>query len=171
MSFSSENKVYNIVWFQAVWWGMVYLQQYAIIGGLLLVGLHFALMESDRINELFYSFVVAALGLGMDSFLAWYGILNFRPGEIFNLYPPVWLMVLWISFSCTLRFSLKTIISKLWLAVPLGGLGGAGSYIAGAKLGVLELGADLSSSGPVLVGVWACLFALFSVGNRLFDEL
>ena len=79
-------------------------------------------------------------------------------------------MVLWISFSCTLRFSLKTIVSKLWLSVPLGGLGGAGSYIAGAKLGVLDLGGDMTIVGVTLVGVWACLFALFSVGSGQLDN-
>lgn len=170
MSMISENKVYNMLWFQAVWWGMVYLRELTIPAAMAFVVIHFVFMKANRVDELLYSLVVVVLGLGMDTYLAWKGVLNLTPGEIYSVYPPLWLVLLWLSFSCTLRFSLKTIVSNIWLAVPLGALGGAGSYLAGAELGVIEFGPDITSTGLTLVGVWGCLFALFSVVNRMLED-
>ncbi|WP_445400080.1 DUF2878 domain-containing protein [Zobellella sp. An-6] len=118
----------------------------------LLLAIHFVFTPSRRADM--RVLVLAALGLGVDTGLVWSGVFAFAGW-------PWWLALLWMGFVLTLGHSLVWLrrFSPGLLALT-GALAGASSYLAGWKLGAVQLPLGLWASSAILVPIWAVLLPL-----------
>jgi hypothetical protein len=96
----------------------------------------------------------------VDSANLWLGVLAQNGSPRFPYLCPLWLAALWAAFGTTLRSSLSWLAGRYWLSAGLGALAGAGSYVAGAKLGAATLNPDRLYSIAVLAVTWAALMPL-----------
>lgn len=132
------TKVANFIIFQSAWFAAAYLHNH--FGALLCASL--GLINIFPFDEMFRRRVFAALlviiiGLANDYLLYYFKIIIF-PGQSFT-FLPLWLLAIWLAFSSTLHSSLFWLRKLNLLQQSLvGGIGGAVSYVAGAKLGAVE---------------------------------
>ena len=78
-------------------------------------------------------------GLVTDSLLVSCGLLSFEVGILVDGVAPPWIVLLWIQFATTLRFSLRRLLSNTWLKSATGAIAGPAAYAAGAELGVVSV--------------------------------
>jgi hypothetical protein len=72
---------------------------------------------------------------------------------------------LWVSFALTINHSLSWLKNKVVLQVFFGGIGGPLAYLAGQKLGAIELTSD--NTPYILIVSWAILTPLiFFFSNK-----
>ena len=150
------HKLINAALFQACWFCAILLGwTYALIP-LAAMAMHGILFESKQHR---YRFVILFVVLGclFDSAMkaaGHYTFVNNASGLI-----PLWLVCLWCGFALTLASSMswwqrypKAFVVACALAAPM-------SYLAGMRLGALEI----TSTGFVLISLaWSCL-ALFVI--------
>ncbi|OOE55490.1 DUF2878 family protein [Salinivibrio kushneri] len=76
---------------------------------------------------------------------------------------PLWLLLLWLGF-CSFVWLMRDLIlaRAFWFMTALGSLGGASSYWAGERLGVLSFPQSLWVTGAVLIGVWL-VYSIFLI--------
>jgi hypothetical protein len=69
--------------------------------------------------------------------------------------PPPWLLALWAQFATTFRFSLRRVMTRPWSAMLFGAVGGPVAFLAGERLGAVELAVPLWPALARLVVAWA----------------
>lgn len=102
--------------------------------------------------------LLSGIGILLDSLWMVAGLTVFQD----TLWPqapliPLWLMVLWIGFSATLRHSMRFLLGRPLLAAILGAIAAPISYATGAHL------AEVTITTATLVAVgtsWAALLAI-----------
>jgi hypothetical protein len=124
---------------------------------LCLVAVHFWL-ASDRATQLQLAICAAALGLVVDSMQRWIGVFDFPQGSLVPWLPPIWMTILWVQFSTTLRYSMRWLGGRYILAACLGLLAAPLAFFAGEKLGAIEFPAPQLLNFGILGSVW--FFAL-----------
>ena len=75
---------------------------------------------------------------------------------------PYWMLSLWLAFATTLNHSLRWLMTRPMLAVLVGAVGGPLAYLAGAKLGALELVTPRLGL-PMLALLWASAMLTLSL--------
>ncbi|PSJ45784.1 DUF2878 domain-containing protein [Zobellella endophytica] len=108
---------------------------------------------------------LAVPGLLTDAALAWAGVFVFG-------HWPLWLALLWAGFVLTLGHSLVWLrrFSPSLMAFT-GALAGTSSYLAGWRLGAVQLPLGCWVSAAILVPVWATLLPLLvGLDRRLRRE-
>lgn len=107
----------------------------------------------------------AVTGILFDTALYQAGLLKFPGHSLFVI--PVWLMLLWVAFACTLRHSLDWLLQRPWLAALLGLLAAPWSYYAGELLGAV----NTTPEALLLIGIgWGMLMfsiARLRISNRV----
>ena len=107
-----------------------------------IVGLHLARARRWQ-AELRLILAAAALGLVVDSLLLATGWLRYPSGlwiaGPYLTLAPYWIVAMWALFATTLNLSLCWLRGRPLLALVLGAVGGPLSYLAGEKLGGIEL--------------------------------
>lgn len=100
----------------------------------------------------------AITGVLFDTALYKAGLLSFPGHDAWFI--PLWLMLLWLAFACTLRHSLDWLLRKPWLAALLGLTAAPWSYYAGDLLGAV----DAAPAALIMIGIgWAML--MFSIAR------
>lgn len=122
---------------------------------------HFIFLPQDRIKELIFVAITGGVGLGMDTALAYAGLMSFYPTTLDQIYPPLWLVLLWISFACTLRHSLGWIFDRWYVAIGLGSVGGALTYLGADKLGAIEILMPSTQATAYFLVLWGLLFTFY----------
>tara|TARA_R110002073_G_scaffold1286_2_gene9042 strand:+ start:344 stop:883 length:540 start_codon:yes stop_codon:yes gene_type:complete len=148
--------VTNAIFFNISWFVIVVTQS-ALIGpaqAVLHLLLHFWLIGRG-VAELRLIAVVLVLGIGVDQLMFASGVLS-APGVSLA---PVWLSCLWPVFATTLCHAFRGFHDRTVLAVLLGAFGGAGSYVAGARLSEVDIASPVIGT-LVLALVWGVLFPL-----------
>lgn len=146
----------NLLGFQLSWWMLVLHGNHAIPLALSLLVLHLVFVN-EKLLECRLILIVAFSGFLIDSVLTQLSFWKFSSS---SLTAPMWLGVLWLSFSATLRHSLRPLWDKqVWLPL-LGAFGGASSYIGASKLGAVSLGYSLLTSVLICAALWALIFPL-----------
>ncbi|MEY3018087.1 MAG: hypothetical protein RL336_1222 [Pseudomonadota bacterium] len=135
--------------FQALWFTAVLGQNQWLV-------LSFALLASS----VFFSpqrradlklWPLAILGLIGDGLLTALGLFDFD-------HAPLWLATIWFGFVFTLNHSLRWLYNtRLILVATLGGISGTLSYLAGARLGAVNLPLGELLSAMLLASYWALL--------------
>lgn len=155
-----NNPLINIIGFQLGWFSCVLgaANQMPWLGPAVAVPiLGWHLLNAHDIRAEFKLIALASLlGIVFDQALLWTGLLNF---ETSTRWPPqllpLWMMTLWLLFNTTLNVGLRWLRSNTVLAMVLGFVGGPLAYLAGAKLGAIEI-----IDRPVLLIVLGLSWAL-----------
>jgi apolipoprotein D and lipocalin family protein len=102
------------------------------------------------------------VGLIVDTVLLRSGELRFVFGTWPEGFAPYWMLSLWAAFATTLNHSLRWIVHRPLVAILLGAIGGPLAYLAGAKLGALQL-ASLQTALPLIGVAWGVAMAALSL--------
>lgn len=106
---------------------------------------------------------IVVVGLSIDLIMEFSGLVSFRDDHIVDF--PVWLALLWMSFTLTL-FTLLKLLKNSWLVVVFFSTGATFAYVGGAKLGAATI-----TNAPVYVATLIVLWALYPFIWRKVDNL
>jgi len=112
------------------------------------------------------SIVASCLGLLQEMVFIHSGILAYPQGGIS---PPLWLLLLYPLFSLTLNSALTYLNKNLALPFFLGGFGGLSSYLAGERLGAVQLFPPLAYPG--IFFSWGLFLTVLVIFNRKLIQL
>ncbi|WP_189610323.1 DUF2878 domain-containing protein [Saccharospirillum salsuginis] len=149
--------VFNYAAFQIGWFVLVLTQSpWSLVWALAFAAIHARILATPR--EWQRVGVIMAFGILVD--LGW----HLSPWVQFNGagWPiPLWLVGLWIMFPLTLNHSLAWLDRRPLLQIVFGGIGGGGSYIAGAQFGAAEMAGPAYILIPLTWALWLPLFYLW----------
>lgn len=162
----------NFVAFQLGWFGCVLgaANGTPAIGPVIVLaaaGLHLRLAARPA-RELSLLLVAAAIGVVFDSALVRGGFLSYPNGILWAGTAPYWIVALWVAFATTLNVSMRWLRGRPWIAVAFGAVGGPLSYLAGARLGAVEI----LDPQPALIALalgWGAITPLLVALARRFD--
>lgn len=163
MSRAMQLNILNFVMFQAGWFACVLgaangMGWLGIVVVSLLVIIHLA-MARRRLAELVLLVTVGLMGFLWESIVASQGLLVFTPALSPNNLAPYWMAALWVIFATTLNLSLAWLKYRKFFAAILAAIAGPLAYLAGTRLGALEI-PELMTGMLVLAAGWALLFPL-----------
>jgi hypothetical protein len=163
--------MFNFVAFQLAWFACVIgaAKDLALAGTLTVavaVAMHLVLARRWR-PEALLILIVTTIGLCWDSALVALGLMSYPTGNFAPGFAPHWILAMWALFATTLNLSMGWIKGRPRLAVLLGAIGGPLAYLAGHRLGGVEMpepGLALAVQG---LG-WAVLMPLLArIAGRL----
>jgi hypothetical protein len=148
--------ILSIFGFQIVWFACAYGAANGILylpcaAGLLYMSCIFIWSPHKKGLALF---VLSCLLLGflVDTVLLQHQFVVFKSLNPypFNLYPPLWMMILWVAFAGSFTASFSWLKQKYLLAAVLGGIFGPIAYYSGSQFGAIE---PISRLGLIFVGI------------------
>lgn len=147
----------NVLLFQVGWFVCILCgSQWALLYTAGALCLHFTL-SAQRLADLVAVILCVAIGLVHDLILIRTGQINFV--ESF-LWPPLWLLCLWILMGITLNHSLRWVYERYYWAAVLGAVSGPLSYLAGVKLSSAQWSSPLMEVIPIMVFLWLLVLPL-----------
>ena len=153
----------NFFAFQAGWFSCVLgaangLPWLGVLVVCLIVALH--IRSADRpAHEIQLLVLSVILGLVFDSLLVSSGWVRYPSGMMVPGIAPYWILAMWALFSTTLNLSMAWLKNSLVLATVMGAVFGPLSYLAGQRLGAIEL-VDSRSSMIMLAIIWALVMPI-----------
>jgi Protein of unknown function (DUF2878) len=154
----------NYILYQGGWFACVLGAAYdrpwlgAAIGALTLVA-HLAL-ASRASDETTLALTTGLIGIVVESIQIALGTLTYERGVFAAGLPPGWLIVVWMQFATTLRFSLRWLDSRWWVPVAFGAIGGPLAYLVADGLDVVQLHPALWPSVLSLALLWSAAVPL-----------
>jgi len=159
--------LYKIGWFGAVtlaaggrpWAGVPLL--------LALIGVHLRLVPDWR-AEVRLVAACGLLGAVVDTVQMRLGILTFEGGHLVAWLCPPWIILMWAQLGTTLRYCVRFLQGRYWLAAAMGAVAGPLSFLGGAKMGAVTLHPDARWSIASLALSWvaAMPFMMWLAGPR-----
>ena len=114
---------------------------------------HVMLAERRR-DEWRLACLVGLIGILVESTQIAAGTLRFTQGVVVGWLPPVWLVLLWMQFAGTLRYSLRWVTERTSTAVLFGAIGGPLAYVAVSRLAIVQFHPDMWRSLVLLSVLW-----------------
>lgn len=160
------NKVCSSILFYTGW--VICLQEasqggYPIYGPLLILGVvtHYLYRSICRKADYILLALVLCIGPLSDMIYAKLGLFQYRGNmEEFSWIPPLWVFFLWGLFGVNIH--LFSWLKRRWLlAIFLGALGGALSYLSAFRLGGAYLLKPLPIALITIGGTWAIFLPYF----------
>jgi len=138
-----SSNALNYVLYQAGWCatiGAVVLGVPAagMVVAAILVAVHLRLASEPRV-ELGLILLAGAIGFVVDSVQVATGRLSFPVGSAVAWLCPPWIVVMWMQFATTFRYSLRWVVSRPVRAALAGAVGGPLAYLGGERLGAVQL--------------------------------
>lgn len=163
--------LFNFVAFQVAWFACVLggANDLALAGTLfvgLVVAAHLALARRAAPEALLVA-ATAGIGLVWDSGLVALGLISYTAGNFAPGVAPYWIVAMWALFATSLNLSMGWLKGRRWLAALFGAVGGPLAYLAGARLGGLEMPEPLLALGAQAAG-WAVILPVLT---RLAERL
>jgi hypothetical protein len=124
------------------------------------VSLHLVRARRPR-PELWLICFAMMLGLAIDSLLLATGWLSYPSGLWLPGLAPYWIVSMWALFATTLNVSMGWMRGRPLVAAVMGAIGGPLSYLAGEKLGGIELDQAAYALAALAVA-WAVAMPLLS---------
>jgi hypothetical protein len=166
----------NLVAYQAAWFACVLgaargtneLGVAAVVAALVL---HLALSR-HRAGDALLIVATLATGLAWEAALASTGLVDYAahgPSAPSALWAPAWILALWALFAAVLREPLRWLHGRPLLAALLGGVGGALSYQAAARLGACSFSDPVAALLVLGIG-WAVITPLLIELARRLDR-
>jgi len=155
-----KHKLINFILFQSIWFILILAAAhesfYGLVIGLLLILVqywHGKLMVPD------FKLILASIIIGFahDTSLNYFKFIQYNI-DFNTYYSPFWIIGLWISFALTINHSLAWLGNKKLLQMIFGLIGGPLAYIAGEKLGAINMINTMTLY--VLALSWACITPL-----------
>lgn len=134
-----------------------------------LIGLHLWLTR-ERGVELQLLAVATITGLVVEAWQLQAGTYRTLSGAATASVPPLWLLALWAQFATTFRYSLRHVLARPAVAVLFGALGGPVAFLAGERLGAVELTTPLVPGLLRLALGWMLALAMFSWATRALPD-
>lgn len=114
--------------------------------------------------------VSGVAGFVIESALVIAGLVRFSAPWPIETMAPAWMVALWIAFGASLpSFADKLGARRLKIAATLGAVAGPLAYLAGARLGALQLLGSVTLSLLVISAVWAAVMAGLVALHARFD--
>ena len=98
---------------------------------------------------------IGLFGFTLDTLQASAGLYAFTRTSVAPWLCPPWMVALWMVFATTLNTSMAWLAGRPRLAAALGALCGPASYLAGARLGAIDLHANAIVSLTGIALAWA----------------
>lgn len=114
-------------------------------------------MTPRPVQEIRLILLTGVFGFAIDTLQASAGLYAFTGTSPAPWLCPLWMVALWMIFATTLNASMGWLAQRYRLAAVLGALCGPVSYVAGARLGAIELPAHAGLSLVGIAVVWACV--------------
>ncbi len=126
------------------------------------------LLTRDRAREAALTLAIALFGFTVDTVQASAGLYAFTGTSALPWVCPPWMVALWMLFAATLNSSMAWLVGRHRLAAVLGAACGPLSYVAGARLGAIELHPNALVSLAGIAVVWALAMpAVLVIGDVL----
>lgn len=169
-----NRKLVNFVTFQAGWFACVLgaangLPWLGVLLVCLIVAAHIKMADRPRV-ELKLLLLCVMLGLVFDSLLVSSDWVRYPSGMLISGIAPYWILAMWALFSTTINLSMAWLKSNLVLASVMGAVFGPLSYIAGQRLGAIEL-IDYRSSLIALAVIWALAMPILTFAAGHYDRV
>jgi hypothetical protein len=132
-----------------------------------IIALHLATAERPG-PEIKLMAAALLIGLVMDSFLVISGWLAYGNGMLVDGMAPYWILAIWVLFASTLNVSMSWLRGRYVLASVFGAIGGPLSYLAGARLGAVEL-VNAQAALLALGVIWAVTMPVLMRLAEKFD--
>ena len=149
------HSLINFVLFQVVWFMCLLLEQDSLVFSAVVIVLMFYLSAQKKQDALL---VLKALPLALlcEFIAVKLGLFEFKVDPF-----PLWLVFLWIALVLCINTSMSFLTKlKPWQAFCVCLLFAPGSYWAGSRFDVLELGMPLWQFWPLYGALWAATFTL-----------
>lgn len=139
----ASRNLLNFVAFQLAWFACVLGGAHdRVAAGTMavaaVVGLHLALAPRPGPEARLVA-TVTAIGLAWDSLIVSLGLMSYPTGTFAAGVAPLWILAMWALFATTLKLSMSWLKGRPWLAAAFGAVGGPLAYVAGRKLGGVEM--------------------------------
>lgn len=131
------------------------------------VALHLAMVRRP-LPELYLLLVAMVIGLAVDSLLLATGCLRYSTGLWLPGLAPYWIIAMWALFATTLNVSMGWMRGRPVLTALMGAVGGPLSYLAGEKLGAIELIQPIAALAALSLA-WAMAMPLLMRLAARFD--
>lgn len=163
---SVEPKILlNFIAFQLAWFACVLGGAYdwAMAGTMVVaavIGLHLTLAERPLPEALLIG-AAAIAGLAWDSWMVALGLMSYPNGNLAPGLAPYWIVAMWALFATSLNLSMAWLKGRPWLAACFGAVGGPLAYLAGERLGGLQMPDPVLALGAQALG-WAVLLPILT---------
>ena len=158
---------FQLGWFSCVLGAANGLPWLGVLVVCLIVALHIRSADQPA-HELWLLALSMILGLVFDSLLVSTGWVSYPSGMLVAGFAPYWILAMWALFSTTLNLSMGWLKSSLVLASVMGAVFGPLSYLAGQRLGAIEL-VDFRSSMIMLAVIWALVMPILVFAASRFN--
>ncbi len=154
--------LYQIGWFACVLGAASHRPWTGCLIAVTLIGVHLAL-SPDRAREALLVCVATAVGAVVETVQIAAGTYRFTSGTVIEALPPPWLLVMWGQCATTCRFSARTVMTRPGWAALCGAGGGPTAFLAGERLGAVDLLPPLMYGLLRLSVGWAIALAFLSL--------
>ena len=169
-------KVINAAFFYIIWWGCILGIKYSYnyLGPLLTIiaGIIHLNIISEARKESKVILSCGVLALFVESLHLHSGFLSYE-GYVLSgsLFPPLWIICIWVALSITLNYSMFFLKDRWWLMVICGGIFGPWCYFASEKLNILHFSYSPVVSLLILSAVWALsLPMMYFINKRIYKS-
>jgi hypothetical protein len=147
----------NVLLFQVGWFVCIlFASQWAVLYTLVAGCVHFYWSQT-RVRDAIAVVLCLLIGVVHDSVLIHAGLIRFVES---SLWPPLWLMCLWLLLGITLNHSLRWVYERPYWSAMLGAISGPLSYLAGVKLSSAEWSSPLTEVIPIIAFLWLLVLPL-----------
>jgi hypothetical protein len=119
-------------------------------------------------RELKLILIIAIAGSAFDQSLLWLGWIQYPASSWPGWLLPIWMTTLWMLFSSTLNVSLRWMRGRHLVSMLFGAIGGPVAYLAGQRLGAMELVAQANALIVLTVG-WGLMMPAMLRLSMLLD--
>lgn len=160
-----SRAVVNFIAFQVAWFACVLggANDQALVGTMVVgaaIALHLTL-ASRPLPELTLILVSAVIGLVWDSAVVALGLMSYPSGNFAPGVAPYWIVAMWALFATSLNLSMAWLKGRTWLAAIFGAAGGPLAYLAGERLGGVQMPEPVAALAVQALG-WAVLLPLLT---------
>lgn len=136
---------------------------------MILIGIHFYLSR-DRHTEAFVVIACSSIGIAVDSTLYVAGVYQMTESAF---WPPIpmWLILIWVGFSSTLRHGLRFLTGRRIVAVLTVSITAPIVYHAAERFGAVLYPIGVVKTSLLISGSWVLMILCFVHIIRRTDKL
>jgi Protein of unknown function (DUF2878) len=136
-----------LIGFKLSWFALVLFQDMLLIPVLLFI--FWSLWRCSQAERVAW-FVLAGVGITLDSLLQYSGVLSFTN----SIWLPLWMLTLWLAFGLVVVQVFSAYLQNYWIAALIAAVSGPMAYIGGAALsGQMHVSTNIEAYG-VLALCW-----------------